>query len=134
MRAANQTSGKASILALEGKRSSKPGARTPTICVPPGGPRGTIGMDEGAAEDGSGAHHAEEVGADVAEEDQVRRAVFPRHGAASGGDGGDFLKDGGGAVAEIEKIGIGEEEVFDAALAHVGGSEDEAVRPLVRKG
>ena len=95
--------------------------------------RNAIGVDEAAAQDGRGAHHGEEVGADGATVDQFRRAVLARHDVAEGLHGGDVLEDGFGAVAQIEEIGVGEREVLNVALAHVGEGEHQAVGILVGK-
>jgi hypothetical protein len=39
-----------------------------------------------------------------------------------------------GGFTEIDKIGVGKGEVFDAAIAHIGGDDNELVGILIRKG
>ena len=95
--------------------------------------RYAIGIDETAAEHGGSAHHGEEVGADGGAADQFRRTVLAGYYVAEGLYGGDVLKDGGGTVAQIEEIAVGEREILDVALAHIGEREDQAVRILVRQ-
>ena len=72
--------------------------------------RHSIRIDEAASQDRSRAHHPEEVGADRGAAHQLRRAVLAGYYVAEGLYRGDVLEDGGGTVAQIEKIGIGKRE------------------------
>ena len=93
--------------------------------------RHPVGFGEAAAQDGGGAHHPQEVGADLGAADQFGGAVLARHDITEGHDRGHIREDRRGAVAQVEEIGVREREVLDVAPCHVGKGEDQAVGILV---
>ncbi len=93
----------------------------------------SIIVDEIATEQDPRAHKPEVVRRHEAHVDLFRHAVFAGQREGKREDASKALEFVFSGFAQIDKVRVGKGKVLNAAIAHVGGNDDELIGILVRE-